>query len=101
MQPTPQFEKTPKKHDLVEQLAGIKDKWYSLGTMLGVDDADLRGLRHSNLPDDVRLSDTLQYWMDTKPSLVTWGTILKVLRSDYIDQPGLADKIQHRLATFN
>ena len=89
---------TPDKRDLLEVLAEIKHMWYPVGEMLGVGRADLEGLHSSNRPDNERLSATLQYWMDTKPSPVTWGTILKVLRSDYIGQPRVADKIQHKLS---
>ena len=90
----------PEKCDLLELLAEIKDMWYPVGEMLGVGRAHLEGVRCSNLPDNERLSAILQYWMDAKSSPVTWGIILKALRSGYIDQlpPGLADKIQHRLA---
>ena len=62
--------------------------------MLGVSIADLRGLRHGKLPDDQSLSETLQYWMDTESSPVTWHTIIDVLRDDFINQPRVADKIQ-------
>ena len=89
---------TPGKRDLLELLAEIRHMWYLIGEMLGVGRADLEGLRYSNRPDNERLSATLQYWMDTKPSPVTWGIILKVLRSDYINQFRVADKIQHKLS---
>ena len=67
--------------------------------MLGVSIADLRGLRQGNLPDDQRLSDTLQYWMDTESSPVTWHTIIDVLCDDFINQPRVANKIQNKLFT--
>ena len=80
-------------------LSEVKDHWYSIGEMLDVSGADLRGLQQSNLPNDRRLSETLQCWIDTESSPVTWRNILDVLRGDFINQPRVADKIQDKLLT--
>ena len=80
-------------------LSEVKDHWYSIGEMLDVSGADLRVLCQGNLPIEQRLSDTLQCWMDTESSPVTWRNILDVLRGDFINQPRVADKIQDKLLT--
>ena len=68
--------------------------------MLRVSGADLSDLRYSGLTDSEKLSDTLQCWIDSPSSSpVTWGTIVKVLRTDFINLPGVADKIQEKLST--
>ena len=93
------LDKTPEKYDLLPLLAEIKDQWFPIGEMLRVSGADLRVLRQSNLPVEQRLSDTLQYWIDSKSSPVTWRNILAMLRGDFINQPRVANKIQDKLFT--
>ena len=95
------LDKTPEKYDLLPLLAEIKDQCqgFPIGEMLCVSCADLRGLHQVNLPSNERLSATLQYWMDSMSSPVTWRNILDVLRGDFINQPRVANKIQNKLFT--
>ena len=93
------LDKKPMQPDLLEQLAEIKDKWSSMGTMLGVDASEIRSLRHSNLSDEDKLATTLECWIDTGDPSVTWRTIIEVLRGQFVKQPRVADKIQKSLST--
>ena len=93
------LDKTPKKHDLLELLAEVQDRWFVIGEMLKVDNTNLRSLRQSSLPDSEKLADTLQHWIDSASSPVTWGTIVEVLRTDYINLPRVAYKIEDKLST--
>ena len=92
------LDKTPEKHDLLELLSEVRYKWFDIGEMLGVNFADLRGLHQSNFPDSEKLSGTLQYWIDSVSSPVTWGTIVEVLRTG-LSLPRVADKIEDKLST--
>ena len=93
------LDKTPEKRDLLELLAEVQDRWYDMGEILGVHNADLRNLRLSNLHNSTRLADTLQHWIDSASSPVTWGTIVEVLCTDFIKLPRVADKIEDKLST--
>ena len=93
------LDKTPKKRDLLELLAEVQDRWFVIGEMLKVDNTNLRRLHQSNLPDSEKLADTLQHWIDSVSSPVTWDTIVEVLRTDYINLPRVADKIEDKLST--
>ena len=93
------LDKTPMKRDLLELLSEVQDKWFGIGEMLKVDNTNLRSLRNSNHPDDERLADTLQYWIDGVSSPITWGTIVEMLRTNYINLPRVADKIEDKLST--
>ena len=94
------LDKVPEKYDLLPLLAEIKDQWFPIGEMLHVSGANLRGLQSRAIFLTIkRLSATLQYWMDSKSSPVTWCNILDVLRGDFINQPRVADKIQDKLFT--
>ena len=93
------LDKTPEKYDLLELLAEVQDRWLDIGEMLKVNNASLKGLRQSNLPDSTKLADTLQHWIDSASSPVTWGTIVEVLHTDYINLPRVADKIEDKLST--
>ena len=92
-------DKTPKKCDLLELLSEVKDKWFDIGEMLEVDNATLRSLHENNYSASRKLADTLQHWIDSASSPVTWGTIVEVLRTDYINLPRVADKIEDKLST--
>ena len=93
------LDKTPEKRDLLELLSEVQDRWRSIGEVLGVNNAYLKGLQHNGLPNSEKLSDTLQYWIDSVSSPVTWGTIVKVLHTEYINLPRVANKIQDKLST--
>ena len=93
------LDKTPEKYDLLELLAEVQDRWFDIGEMLKVNNASLKCLRQSNLSDSTKLADTLQLWIDSASSPVTWGTIVEVLRTDYINLPRVADKIEDKLST--
>ena len=93
------LDKTPEKCDLLELLTEVQDRWFVIGEMLKVDNTNLRCLRQSNLPDSEKLADTLQHWIDSASSPVTWGTIVEVLRTDYINLPRVANKIEDKLST--
>ena len=91
--------KKPEKYDLLELLAEVKDKWFDIGEMLKVDHATLRSLHETSYSTRRKLADTLQHWIDSVSSPVTWGTIVEVLRTNYINLPGVADKIEDKLST--
>ena len=91
--------KKPEKYDLLVLLSEVRDRWFDIGEMLKVNNINLRNLRHSNLPESEKLADTLQYWIDSASSPVTWGTIVEVLRTDYVNLPRVADKIEDKLST--
>ena len=93
------LDKKPEKCDLLELLAEVQDRWFVIGEMLKVDNTKLKGLRKNNLSDSEKLADTLQHWIDSASSPVTWGTIVKVLRTRFINLPGVADKIENKLST--
>ena len=93
------LDKTPEKRDLLELLSEVQDKWHSIGEMLGVNNANLRGLRQSNSSDSEKLSETLQYWIDSVSSPVTWGTIVEVLCTKHINLPRVANEIRDTLST--
>ena len=92
------LDKTPEKHDLLELLSEIQDRWFDIGEMLKVNNATLRSLE-TNYSASRKLADTLQHWIDSVSSPVTWGTIVEVLRTDYINLPRVADKIEDKLST--
>ena len=91
------LDKTPEKCDLLELLSEVKDKWFDIGKMLEIDNATLRSLHENNHYSASRkLADTLQHWID---SAVTWGTIVEVLRTSFINLPRVANKIEDKLST--
>ena len=79
-------------------MSDIKHKWHPIGEMLRVKNDDLESIRYNNAIDDNgRLSDVLQKWISAKPSPVTWGKIIQVLRSKHVNELRIADQIVHNL----
>ena len=105
LQPTQQLnyrhvlDKTPEKCDLLELLSEIQYRWRPIGEVLHVNAASLESLHQSNLPDSEKLSATLQCWIDSVSSPVTWATIIEALRNNHIDLPRVANEIQNKLST--
>ena len=93
------LDKTPEKCDLLELLSEIQDRWFDVGEMLKVNNATLRSLHETNCSASRKLADTLQHWINSVSSPVTWGTIVEVLRTDYINLPRVANKIEDKLST--
>ena len=93
------LDKAPEKRDLLELLTEVQDRWFVIGEMLKVDNTNLRCLRLSSLPDSEKLADTLQHWIDSASSPVTWGTIVEVLRTGFINLPRVANKVEDKLST--
>ena len=54
----------PEKRVLLGFLSSVSFKWYEIGDQLGVDNNTLDGLLTTSLSNEVKLSITLQRWLD-------------------------------------
>lgn len=86
----------PAKFDLktiCDALGSIEGKWYKIGIQLGIP--------HNKLQEFVKdvdpLSAVIDYWLKgnvtESVSPISWDTIVTALRSQYIGEHGLAEKI--------
>lgn len=64
-----------------------------IGDLLGIDSNTLEGLLAINYSDQVKLSHTLQSWLDNQPTPTTWRNIIKIIEGPLQDKT-LATNIQ-------
>ena len=84
---------------MLSKLTAIDALWRSIGNGLGLSYNFLQGLDESNKSNQTRLDHVLQMWlnMDGKATLVTWETIIDVVKGPLVQNEPLANKIYHDL----
>ena len=91
----------PTRSEVLKQLAFIDASWRSIGEGLGVAYNVLKGLDESNKPNQTRLSEVIQKWLDMNGQCegapVTWSTILDVIKGPLVQNKSLAMKIYENL----
>ena len=86
----------PQSHVLLEFLFPVSSKWYEIGGLLGVDDNTLDGLYATNDSPQVKLSKTLQNWLNNQPTPTTWRKIIKIVEGP-LQKKSVADVIRQYL----
>ena len=91
------MKKVPSKHELLNLLADINDKWYEIGVSLKVPQNVLNGLTSSQLSNTYKLDQVIESWLTTTEShLVTWETVIDAIKSPIVNNIKKANKIcQH------
>ena len=83
--------------DLFEQFQFNSDKWYEIGLSLQI---------HRNLLDDLKLSwksdiakikEVIKIWENTKPSPISWETVMTAVESPVINNKEIAVRIRQML----
>ena len=92
--------KAPNKHDLLEQLADIDDRWPQIGLALGVGDNVLSGLQTCQESNIFKLNKVLLSWMTTKSSPVTWDTVITAMEKPIINNIKKAEEIRKHLQSI-
>ena len=87
------LEDTPDKHELLDLLADIKDKWYEIGLSLKVGDDVLNGLTSEKIENIIKLDKVLQSWITTKSSPVTWDTVIAAMKGRLVKNVQKAEEI--------
>ena len=83
---------------LINLLSDIEHMWYEIGCALQVQQDVLENLQHSNL---FNLSDVIRIWKDTRPSPVTWETVIDAIASPIVNDKKTADEIRRYHSTGN
>ena len=92
-------DKEPKKLDLQRVLGPIQHKWRAIGEALEIPDRRIKsidGVAHYD--DSNKLSEVLETWIDTRPSVVTWRNLIDVITEYPVNEPVLAKTIPDFLA---
>ena len=87
---------SPAKLDLktiCEALGSIKTKWFEFGIQLGISRNKLLEFEKERDP----LSAVIDYWLrgnvTESSALISWQSIVAVLKSKYVGETGLAEEI--------
>ena len=87
------LEDAPDKHELLDLLADIKDKWYEIGLSLKVGDDVINGLTSEKIENIIKLDKVLQSWIKTESSPVTWDTMIAAIEGPLVNNVQKAKKI--------
>ena len=95
----------PTRYEVLIQLACIDASWRSIGEGLRVSYNVIKGLDESNKPNQTRLSEIIQNWLDMNGqnggASVTWITILDVIKGPLVKNKAHAMKIYEHLKLEN
>ena len=69
-----------------------------IGVALKVRSGELESLSQSNKPDNTRLYEVLECWINTMSTDVTWETIIGALEEPFLNHISTARKIQQFLS---
>ncbi len=76
-------------------LGSIKTKWFEIGIQLGIRRKKLKEFKREDDP----LSAVVDYWLTNvveKAIPKSWHSIVAVLKSDHVGEPGLADEVSRK-----
>ena len=79
---------------ICSELGEVAYKWFSIGILLGVPRHKLMEFKK----DDDPLAATIDYWLNgnVERALVSWSSIVTVLKSSHVGEIGLANKIKKK-----
>ena len=91
------LKQTPDSYTLYRLLVDIDYEWYNIGLCLCVDWKVLESLKHSSGPLYYKLKKVIESWKDTKPSPVTWETVIDAIESPFVNNKEIANRIRQKL----
>ncbi len=78
-------------------LVRIETKWFRIGIQLGIPRSKLEKFKKD---EDDPLSAVVDYWLQgnitESVSPISWNSIVAALKSEYVGEPGLAEKISKK-----
>ena len=91
--------KVPTKHELLDLLADIDDKWHEVGLAFHVPDNILNGLKCNNDSNKVKLSKVIGAWITTNEACsVTWDNVISAIGGSIVNNKKKVDEICDYLA---
>ena len=91
------LEDAPDRHELLDLLADIDDKWCEIGLSLKVADNVLNGLTSATMANVIKLDKVLQSWIETDSSPVTWDTMIAAIEGPLVNNVQKATEIHEYL----
>ena len=79
--------------DFIRLLSPIEYKWRHLGQALKISHGDLENIQVQRNYNADRLADVIQFWINQRPSEVTWHTIITAVDLPPVHEPSIAKRI--------
>ena len=95
------LKEVPRQSDLLPLLADIAYDWERIGLSLKVGYSILGSLDQSKFTNIKRLSEVIQYWIDTQSTPVTWETVISAVEGPIVRKKKAADNIRKFLLQEN
>lgn len=91
------LKQTPDSYTLNHLLMDIDYEWYNIGLCLRVDRTFLKSLKDLQICKYSKLKKVIESWKDTKPSPVTWETVIDAIESPFVNNKEIANRIRQKL----
>ena len=85
---------TDDRKTVFEEFFDVKEKWMTIGLLLGLNYSDLRDIESQYTNNNRCLNDMVILWLKRRPLLPTWQSLINALRSRTIQEEALADDIE-------
>lgn len=80
---------------LIKELQPVKRKWYIIGTKLNFSNQRLNIIKMEQQDSiDKCLARLCEEWVELSPKEATWLEVVSALRSNLVDEKGLADILE-------
>ena len=89
--------KVPENKDVLRLLLPVKERWYIIGTALGVSPKMLNSLEIRGNPPEISLSMIINTWLVEKDKEATWEMLLEAVDSPISGSHKTCDKIREFL----
>ena len=86
--------KVPENKDVLRLLLPVKERWYIIGTALGINPKMLNSLETRSNPPEISLSMIINTWLVEKDKKATWEMLLGAVDSPITGSHETCDKIR-------
>ena len=89
--------KVPENRDVLRLLLPVKERWYIIGTALGINPKTLNSLEIRGNPPEISLSMIINTWLLEKDKEATWEMLLGAVDSPISGSHKTCDQIREFL----
>ena len=95
--PTDVLKKVPGQLEVQKLLNNIHAQWKIIGMALEVDSGTLKDIHQISQETELKLADMIGAWIKSKPSPVTWETLINAIEGPLLNNKLKADEIRDHL----
>ena len=91
------LKKVPRRVEVQNLLNDLRARWKTIGDALEVDSGTLDDIEQSGQPNERKLADMIEAWINQQQSSVTWETLIKVIEGPLLKHKKKANEIRDHL----